>query len=78
MKLTPLEQAQANANLFAVNLFFSDQVNKMVVRGEDCKKGFQDTSLPQDVRLGALEESRQISSALSAFAIAKAELGVSA
>ncbi len=78
MTLTPFEQAHIDASLFAVNLFFADQVNKMVTRGELCRKGFSDCELPEEARLGALEESRQINSALSAFADAKAVLGVSA
>ena len=62
--LTPFEEAQNKQVCFIGGLLLMHAVSELVARGEECRKGSSDTSLPFSARAKALQELRTINAQL--------------
>ena len=78
MELTPLEIEQLRASSVAVGLQVHSEVWELVVRGQECSIGVSDESLPQEIRLQALQEMREINTSLGELGELLGQAGISA
>ena len=78
MFITPLEQAALNAYDFAVGLAATALIQDLVRQGDEARIGYQDRSLPREIRAEALRSGREANQQLALVAAAQAACGISA
>tara|TARA_R110000824_G_scaffold400358_1_gene607730 strand:+ start:168 stop:404 length:237 start_codon:yes stop_codon:yes gene_type:complete len=78
MNLTPLEYAVLNAHEVPIGIAGMVLLQNLITQGDEASQGAKDQTLPHDIRIEALKESRHVNQTITLLAVIQESNGISA